>query len=162
MYIIHYHMVILVSQEAWCHHSWLLNLQVTISHINHEWMRPILLKYKLCYNLNIEYCLGSWPGHCLEKLGPWPWHCLTSLFWILTLTISWETSFSQLPYVTLITKQTSLLNSHWTMVPDDIQLTLYIFGSIATYGYSNQIMDITVEFTPKMVPDDIQHLWHCI
>ena len=48
--------------------SWLLNLQVTISHINHQRMRPMLLKCKLCYNLNIEYCPESWPWQCFEKI----------------------------------------------------------------------------------------------
>ena len=145
MYIMHYHMVILVSQQcqslaAKCSHcSWLLNLQVTISHINGEWMRPILLKYKL----QLEYC----PGSCT-------WHCIweTSLIWILALTMYWETSLSwilaltlsnflvldlnldnvlrnffvSLPYVvSLITQWTSPLNWHWKMVPDDIQ-HLYI------------------------------------
>jgi hypothetical protein len=47
MYIIHYHMVILVSQQCWSlaakcgYRNWLLNLQVTVSHINHGWIRPI-------------------------------------------------------------------------------------------------------------------------
>ena len=138
MYIMHYHMVILVSQQCQslaakcCHHSWLLNLQVTISHINCKWMRPILLKYKL----QLEYC----PRSC-------PWHCLNSLFWISTLTMSGETSLSQLLYVvTLITKQTSILNLHWKMVPDNT----CIFAGIAIYGHSDHTTDLTIEFTLKI------------
>ena len=129
LYVIHYHMVILVSQQcqslaAKCSHcSRLLNLQVTISHINSEWMRPILLKYKL----QLEYC----PGSC-------PWHCIweTSLSWILALTLSnflvldlnldnvLRNCFVSIA-ICLITQWTSPLNSHWKTVLDDIQ-HLYI------------------------------------
>ena len=100
----------------WGHCSWLLNLQVTISHINHEWMRPILLKYKSCHNLNIEYCPRSWPGHCLEKIGPWPWHCIweTSLSRILALTMCWDTSLSWTLALT-ISWETSFLNCHMSL-----------------------------------------------
>jgi hypothetical protein len=118
LYVIHYHMVILVSQQCWSlaakcgYRNWLLNLQVTVSHINHGWIRPIY----------------------------WNTSCATTwiLSWILALTLSnflvldldldnvLKTSLSQFPYVvTLITPWTSPLNSHWKTVPDDI-LHLYI------------------------------------
>ena len=64
LYVIYYHKVILVSWQCWslaakCGHcSWLLTLQVTISHINCEWIRPILLKYKLCDYFNTVLDLG--------------------------------------------------------------------------------------------------------
>ena len=135
-WFLHYHMVILVSQQCWslaakCSHcSWLLNLQVTISHINCESMRPILLKYKLCYYLNSALDLGF----DIES-------------WIVALTIYWEICLSHFPYVvTLIIKQTSPSNSHCKIVPYD---NTCIFAGIAIYGLSDHTTDITIEFTSK-------------